>query len=400
MEAKMIQTWRQDSLDTRDREEGQGAKPTSISPPTALVERLEKDARRDTLKALFSLIGQNGIVQQFEMTVAEFVARKFVPGHVALKETSGRIHYQAILRHVLTPEEVDGAFGVVAKGSRRLLRPVPGWPYLSNVRLCDVQPDHVQRLVSVAMAHGYSFQTVRHIRNVVRTIFSHARRELCFMGENPASLARLPETGHMQAQSLTLEQVKEAVGAMHYPEKEMVLLSTFTGMSPAEISGFQWKQVNLTSVEVNTDGTRIPPRTIAVRKQWCNGALESLKDCSIRNLPIPHPLFQILLDLKRRDRFTSPDDFVLVTEVGKPINQKDIVARKLRPIAKQLGLPSLSVQTFRRTRKILASELGKQFQEFSAIVVCPVPPQDYVRQKWRCRAPRHRFQLETNRDPT
>ena len=44
------------------------------------------------------------------MTVAAFVENLFVPGHVATKEVTGRAHCRAILKHVLTPEEVDRAF--------------------------------------------------------------------------------------------------------------------------------------------------------------------------------------------------------------------------------------------------------------------------------------------------
>jgi integrase len=319
------------------------------------VERIDKEALRDAWRTLFSLIQGKGLTQQFEMTVSEFVERKFVPEHVALKKVPGQIHYQAILRHVLTPEEVDRAFHVVPKGSRKLLKPIPDWPYLSTVRLCDVHPEHVHRLTSAALARGYSVQTVKHIRNVVSAVFSHAKRELCFMGENPAALIKLPELHRKQAHALSLDQAKEALKAMQYPEKELIMLAAFTGMTPAEICGLQWKWVNLSDVECNADGTSIQPKTIVVARQWHHGLLEDVKDNHQRSLPIPEPLLQILINLKGRARFTGPDDFVLVSRVGTPVNQKDIVARRLGPIAKRMGVPSVSLHTLRHTREILVS---------------------------------------------
>src|ERR1700751_4939797 len=63
-----------------------------------------------------------------EMSVAEFVATKFVPEHVAFKTAAGRRHYQAILKHVLTPEQVDKMFGVQTDGSKTKLKRYPSWP--------------------------------------------------------------------------------------------------------------------------------------------------------------------------------------------------------------------------------------------------------------------------------
>ena len=70
-----------------------------------------------------------------EMTIAEFVKNRFVPEHVAIKRTSGRTHYQAILKHVLRPEEVDEVFHPDAARSKAKLKANPAWPYMSNVRL-------------------------------------------------------------------------------------------------------------------------------------------------------------------------------------------------------------------------------------------------------------------------
>src|ERR1700680_2852029 len=52
-------------------------------------------------------------------------------------------------------------------------------------------------------------------------------------------------------------------------------------MNVAEICGLQWKRVNLTEAWSNTDGESIPPRTIAVRKQWYRGELGGLKKSRI-----------------------------------------------------------------------------------------------------------------------
>jgi hypothetical protein len=109
-----------------------------------------------------------------EMTVADFIERRFVPEHVASMRSAGRDYFQAMLKHVLGPEQVDRAFGVDKERSRSKLTAIPGWPYLNKHRLCDVEPDHIQRIIDAGLDNGYSIQTVTHIRNVIRKIFSHA----------------------------------------------------------------------------------------------------------------------------------------------------------------------------------------------------------------------------------
>ncbi len=338
--------------------------------------------------------------KQGEMTVAEFVEHKFVPEHIAAKRYSGRAHYQAILKHVLTPEEVDRVFHVEAGQSRTKLKTVPDWPYLGNLRLCDARPEHIQGLVSAALAHGYAPQTVTHIRNVVSAIFSHAKKEGCFTGENPASPVKLTDRPRKQDRALTFAETKEVLSAMEYPEKEMTLIAVFTGLNVVEICGLQWKHINLSMSRQDSDGESIPARTIAVRKQWYRGELERVKPCRLRDVPISPSLLQVLLKLRSREKFTGPDDFVLVSRAGTPVNQTNVLERRLKPISKQVQVPMLSWHLFLRTRKALVAEFGQLFQFYMATVAHSGPERDPSPgsgHNWHCRTQPRRSQSESNR---
>jgi hypothetical protein len=134
-------------------------------------------------------------------------------------------------------------------------------------------------------------------------------------------------------------------------------------MNVTEICGLQWKRVNLTEARSNmVDGEPIPPRTIFVRKQWHRGGLDCLgRKSRCRNLRIPDPLLPVLLGLRQRATLTGPEDFVLVSRAGTPINEHGITPRRLKPIGKDLQMPWLSWHAFYRTHKALAHELGTQF---------------------------------------
>src|SRR5258707_15226326 len=96
------------------------------------------------------------VVHGAEMTIGAFVENRFVPEYVALKRSPSRAFYRSILKHILRPEEVDRMFSFRRNVSSETLKTVPGWPYLSNVRLCDVHPDDIQRLTLAALTRGYS----------------------------------------------------------------------------------------------------------------------------------------------------------------------------------------------------------------------------------------------------
>jgi integrase len=385
--------WRDDTAQADDVKSTHITQLACIGPATGPQAIPENEARRLVWKSLISEGEKKEQAENSRMTVAEFVERKFVPEHVALKGFSGQTHYRSMLKHVLTPEEVDGIFRVGKSGSKSKLKAIPDWPYLSNVPLCDVGSHHAHCLTSAAVGRGYSSQTVAHIRNVIGAIFSHAKQAQCFAGENPVSTLRLSKVTRKEAHSLTLSQAKEALRVMRYPEKEMMLMTVFTDMNMAEICGLQWGYVNLTGMTIDIEGEIVPPKTIAVRRQWYRGKSQSVKKNRSRNLPIPQPLLETLIRLKSREDFTHPDDFVLVTRVGTAVNLTNTVARRLQPVGKKLGIPSLSWHVFRRTSKALSTELGSQFQDSIAIMVHSATAQNRgTAQQWRCRVGSRRNQ--------
>jgi len=303
------------------------------------------------------------------MTIAEFVEKAFVPEHVAIKGPAGRTHYRAILKHVLTPEEVQRVFKLDSQKSRPRLKAIPDWPYLSNLELSQVRPEHIERLMLAAQARGYSMQTVIHIRNVVSAIFSHAKKCDNFQGPNPATQVAVPGMSRKEAYMLSLAQLKAVLELMRYPEREMTLLAIVTGMNVAEICGLQWEHVNLSGFDVEGIGERIPPRTIAVRKQWYRGELNSVKTGRTRNVSIADLIFPALTAMNQRARFTRPEDFVLVSEAGTPVNETNIASRRLKSVGHELGMPWLSWHVFRRTRKDYQQRFGPCFVDRVAAVL-------------------------------
>jgi hypothetical protein len=76
------------------------------------------------------------------MTLADFVEIKFVPEYVTLKRPAGRAHFYGILKHIVTPERVDRAFGASTRSSNP--KPSAEWPYMDSLRLFDVTRERIE----------------------------------------------------------------------------------------------------------------------------------------------------------------------------------------------------------------------------------------------------------------
>ena len=299
----------------------------------------------------------------------EYVERRFIPEFVAVKRSAGRSHFRAILKHVLRPEHVNRAFGMGSETAQVKLKAVPGWPYLDALQLSDIDPKTVRDLSSAALRHGYSTQTATHIRNVIRSIFTHAIRNGCYSGNNPAAQVKLPAITRKEPHVLTLAQLEYVLNRLRYPEKGLAIFATLTELSVAEICGLQWKYLNASSLSRSVGNDVIPPRTIAVRKQFYRGEFEDVSGGRRRFVSISELLGAIVRDLMNRERFTSPEDFVLVSRDGTPIHPENLAARRLKPIGMSFDMPWLSWHVFHRTRASLRSEYGRRlYEEFERLL--------------------------------
>lgn len=306
------------------------------------------------------------------MTIAEFVEHKFIPEFVASKRSAGRDHFKAILKHLLSPEHVSRLFPSQPGNSRAKLATIPDWPFIGALPLSDVNSDTIHRVTSAALGHGYSIQTATHMRNVIRSVFSHAIRTGYYLLPNPAASVSLPRIEPKVDHSLNLEQLRAVLSMMVYPERELVLFTVLTNMTIVEVCGLQWKYVNLFSSTRIVEQEAIPPITVAVRKQSYRGVLSNVVKSRRKFVPVPRLLATRLLDLKQRKQFTGPDDFVLVSRNGNPIHPGNMAARRLKSIRTSLQIPVLAWSVFYKTRARLKSELGgRLYEQFDDVLPLP-----------------------------
>ncbi len=293
-----------------------------------------------------------------QMTVGEFVEKKFVPEHVASKDVAGRIHYQAILKHLLRPERVDRIFAEGGKQQNGRLKSVVGWPYLDQVPLAEIDSSRARILLECATARGYSSQTVKHIRSVLGAIVAHAIRERCFQGGNPIQEVQAPAVVRCRTQTLSAKQLREVFSMMNHPEREIALVSLISGMSVAEVCGLQWRDINLTGT-VSEDG-RLPARSVRASRQVTSEGVREVQQGRIKATRMSPAVISILKELKSGDDGGCGSEFVFRSSPGVPISPSALREAKLRPIGRKLGIPWLTWQVLKRGRAALISDLQKE----------------------------------------
>ena len=131
------------------------SKPVWIGPAMGRGRMTEKQAQRIAWDNFLSRLDQNMRTPQSVATVREFVERKFKPEHVAMLKPAGRVHYDSMLKFVLdgVPEK---KILERRNGKRAESVPVKRLHGIGGARLRDVASEHIQRIVSGAIARGYA----------------------------------------------------------------------------------------------------------------------------------------------------------------------------------------------------------------------------------------------------
>jgi integrase len=305
----------------------------------------KREAQRIANEQVLDRVNSQSQQPSSMQTVKQFVDNRFTPEVVKYMKHAGKKHYAYIL----------GTHVVPAVGEKRLR---------------DVTSDDVQALVGLKHDSGLSSQTVYHIKNAISAVFRHAKTKKAFVGDLPTEGVKMPEMVRKEGHSMDFGSALgllvrlQAVSLKAYA---MMLLALTTSMNVAELLGLRRKRVNLRSEPVMVGDRVLKGQTVAVRENYYRGEFGTVKKkARNRDLPLPVAVLQVLKQVMDESQFKGPDDLVFTTDNGTPLDEKNLMRRIIKPIAKELNMPWMGWHVCRHTHSTLAEELGMALSDRQA----------------------------------
>ena len=160
--------------------------------------------------------------------------------------------------------------GTVAAGTETNYRDVCGayvTPYVGNVQLVKLGPEHVQRMMRTLEAKGLSARTVTLARKVLRRALGDAQR-FGKVNRNAAALTRAPKkAGTKIDDALDADEAAKVLAAARGDRLEaLAVLVLAVGLRQGEALGLRWSNVDLrrASLRVADSKTDAGVRTVAL----------------------------------------------------------------------------------------------------------------------------------------
>lgn len=207
-------------------------------------------------------------------------------------------------------------------------------------RLRDLRPDHVQALYSTLTDRGLSGRTVR----LVHAVFSNALDYACKVDglpRNPAKLVDLPRQTKTEMRALSQEQAAKLIEvAGQDPHGLVIVFALATGMRPSEYCALRWSDINFDA------RAAVVRRSVTRTSAGCKFD-EPKTSRSKRTVSLPSSLVRSLRTHRARQlearlkigRGYQDNDLVFATEIGTPLDARNLGRRHLKRLLREAGLP-------------------------------------------------------------
>ncbi len=238
-------------------------------------------------------------------------------------------------------EVVQGRVARQTAESYKMLLRVHVRPLIGHMRLADIKIPNVQRLYLEMSKQGRSPRTIRYTHTVLSMAMKKAV-ELDYIMKNPCDFVELPKVDRVERSVFSSEQARSFLESASKTKNGIIFeLALITGARPEEYLALRWSDVDLSEGIVKIDRALVWNRAGG---GYSFGKPKTTK--SRRNIPIP-PQLSEKLKVHRRHQLESRlklggayenQDLVFATELGTPINSRNLAQRQFREILKRIGL--------------------------------------------------------------
>jgi integrase len=199
-------------------------------------------------------------------------------------------------------------------------------PALGAMRISDVAPLHIEKLIQLRLEGGSSPKTVRNLVGLLQSIFSLAV-DNDLIPRSPVRSRHKPRVIRSEKPVWTPEQLRLIVESVPTAHRSLFQCAMLTGARLGEVLGLQWKHIDLDvqTLEIRQalwEGELVPPKT----------------EGSVRVIYFGPSLLSALMAQKHNSNHNGPDHFVFCKEDGSPLNPDVLRRDVLYPTLDRLGI--------------------------------------------------------------
>jgi len=235
-------------------------------------------------------------------------------------------------------------------------------PKLGSKRLSDIQAYEVQKLYSDMKKRGLSSRTIRYTHVVLSSAMKQAIRWKMIM-QNPCELCELPRLEKNEMKHLSPEETSKFLQAAKESKYFVLFLLVIeSGMRPEEYLSLQWKDIDFEQKALSV-------RRAIVWKRKGGGFTftEPKTKKSRRSIPISTSVINALKTHRRKqleERLKLGADYqnldlVFTSEIGTPIQPKNLIDRHFKPLLKKAEVPDIRLYDLRHTTATLLLSAGE-----------------------------------------
>jgi integrase len=241
---------------------------------------------------------------------------------------------------------------------------------IGRVRLSELEPRHVQSVLTAMRERGVCSNTRRRLYSVLSTSLDSAVA-WGTLEQNPAAQVRIPRREAKEMRAMSREEVRQLLAVTDAGRwAELFRAAVVTGMRPGELFGLRWDDVDFERPCISVQ------RSLVWKGRPAEGWLlvPPKTKRGLRQVAIPRSLAETLAALRKRQAEAKQragcayqdEGFVFANRVGRPVYPRQFVRHVFKVALARAGLPhSIRLYDLRHTCATLLLKAGEHVKVVS-----------------------------------
>ncbi len=259
-----------------------------------VLTTITKAKARELAKPTLSKVNQPDRTPETAVSLVDFVERIYLPRMEQQKRPSTVKGYRDIWANHLKSRSAG--------------------LWMREIRTCDIQ----RILDDIARPGMLSGNSLRHIKSQISGIFSYAKQQGYFDGENPARNTAIPPARlSEETYAYSLEEIGQILSVIPEPAATVFAVAAFTGARRGEIRGLMWENYQDGEIQIT-------------RSIWKGHVTEPKTRKSRGAIPVIAPLAK-RLEFHRASSGNRTSGVMFPNLSGSPMDLGNLLNRAILP---------------------------------------------------------------------